>query len=202
MTAGCASSMRAASSCAANPPNTTECTAPRRAARKHGDHRLRHHRHVDDDAVALADAQPAQRSGEAGRFVEQFSVGVGALRPGHRRVVDQRRLFGAASVDMTVQRVGAGVQLAVGKPAVERRIGVIEDALRLADPRHRPRGVGPEGHGIGDAGIEQVAISAHTRTVARERFPIVRFHDRRALARGGTPHASGGPPARRAGGEY
>ncbi len=31
MTAGRASSMRAASSLAANPPNTTECTAPSRA---------------------------------------------------------------------------------------------------------------------------------------------------------------------------
>ena len=31
MTAGWASSMRAASSFAANPPNTTECTAPSRA---------------------------------------------------------------------------------------------------------------------------------------------------------------------------
>ena len=30
-TLGCASSMRTASSCAAKPPNTTECTAPIRA---------------------------------------------------------------------------------------------------------------------------------------------------------------------------
>ena len=31
MTLGAASSIRVASSCAANPPNTTECTAPIRA---------------------------------------------------------------------------------------------------------------------------------------------------------------------------
>ncbi len=31
ITFGVASSIRAASSCAANPPNTTECTAPSRA---------------------------------------------------------------------------------------------------------------------------------------------------------------------------
>jgi hypothetical protein len=31
MSRGCASSMRLASSLAANPPNTTECTAPMRA---------------------------------------------------------------------------------------------------------------------------------------------------------------------------
>ena len=144
-------------------------------ARQHRDHRLGHHRHVDDDSVALADTQAAQHSGEARGLVQQLAVGVGALRPGYRRVVDQRRLLGAAAVDVAVQRVGAGVQLAVGKPAVERRIGVIEDALRFARPCHRPRGVGPEGRGIGDAGVEQVAISAHTRTVAREWLPIVRF---------------------------
>ncbi len=97
------------------------------------------------------------------------------LRAGHRRVVDQRGLLAAAAVDVAVQRVGAGVQLAVGKPAVERRIGVVEDALRFAGPRHRPRGVGPEGRGIGDAGVEQFAIAGHTGTVARKPFSIVRF---------------------------
>ena len=48
-------------------------------AREHRDHRLGHHRHVDDDAVALADAQPAQRAGEARGLVQQLAVGVGAL---------------------------------------------------------------------------------------------------------------------------
>ena len=123
----------------------------------------------------LPTPKPAQHSGEARGLVQQLAVGVGALRPGHGGVVDQRRLLGAAPVDVAVQRVGAGVQLAVGKPAVERRIGVIEDALRFAGPCHRPRGVGPEGRGIGDAGVEQVAITAHTGTVARKRLSIVRF---------------------------
>ena len=131
--------------------------------REHRDHRLGDHRHVDDDAVALADAQPAQHTGEARGLVQQLAVRVGALRAGDRRVVDQGRLLGAAAVDVAVQRVAAGVQLAVGKPPVERWIGVVEDALRFAGPRHRPRGVGPKSRGVGDAGVEQVPITAHTR---------------------------------------
>ena len=47
MTFGVASLMRVASSLAAKPPNTTECTAPMRAQAEHGDQRLRHHRHVE-----------------------------------------------------------------------------------------------------------------------------------------------------------
>ena len=71
MTFGVASSMRVASSLAAKPPNTTEWIAPSRAQAEHGDHRLRHHRHVDDDAVALADAGLDERAGEARDLVAQ-----------------------------------------------------------------------------------------------------------------------------------
>src|SRR4029077_12813704 len=92
----------------------------------------------------------------------QLAVRVGALRAGDRRVVDQGRLLGAAAVDVAVQRVGAGVELAVGKPPVEGWVGVVEDALRFAGPRHRPRCVGPESRGVGDAGVEQVPVTAPT----------------------------------------
>ena len=106
--------MRAASSCAANPPNTTECTAPSRAHASiaiaaSGTIGMDHH------AVALADTQAAQRAREPRGFVEQFVVGVGARCDlGHGGVVDQRRLVAAAALDMAVQRVGAGVELASG----------------------------------------------------------------------------------------
>ena len=45
--------MRVASSLAANPPNTTEWTAPMRAQASMAVERLQDHRHVDDDPVAL-----------------------------------------------------------------------------------------------------------------------------------------------------
>jgi hypothetical protein len=41
-------------------------------ARQHGDDRLRHHRHVDDDAVALADAEVAQHRGAGLNLVQQL----------------------------------------------------------------------------------------------------------------------------------
>ena len=123
-------------------------------ARQHRDDGLGDHRHVDDDAVALVHAEAAQHAGEARRLVEQFAVGVGALRVGHRRVVDQRGLVAAAGLDVAVQRVGAGVEFPVGEPAVERRVRVVEDLLRLPRPGHRAGGVGPEGRRVGDAGVE------------------------------------------------
>ena len=145
-------------------------------AGQHRDDGLGHHRHVDDDAVALVDAEAAQHSREPRGHVEQFAVGVGALRAGDGRVVDQRRLVAASAVDVPVQRVGARVEFAVREPAVERRIGVVEDALRLPRPRHRAGGVGPEGRGVVDAGVEQFAVPGHSGTVARRRrFSIVRF---------------------------
>ena len=75
ITTGLASSMRVASSLAAKPPNTTEWTAPMRAQASMATSGLRHHRHVDDDPVALADPVPDQGTGEAGDQVLQLGVG-------------------------------------------------------------------------------------------------------------------------------
>ena len=148
-------------------------TQPR--AGQHRDDGLGNHRHVDDDAVTLIDAEGPQCAREPRCLIEQFAVGVGALRAGDRRVVDQRGLLAAAGFDVTVQRIGASVELAIGEPPIERRVGVVEDLLRLPGPGHRAGGVGPERTGIGDADVEQFAIAGHTRTVARNRLPKVRF---------------------------
>ena len=73
MTFGLASSMRVASSVAAKPPNTTEWMAPMRAQASMRDHGLGHHRHVDDDAVALADAEVLQHAAERRHLVVQLA---------------------------------------------------------------------------------------------------------------------------------
>ena len=67
--------IRLASSGDANPPNTTEWIAPIRAQASIADDGLGHHRHVDDDAVAAADAPPDQHAGEPGHLVAQLAVG-------------------------------------------------------------------------------------------------------------------------------
>jgi hypothetical protein len=46
------------------PPNTTECTAPMRAQASIAYRGFGDHRQVDGDAVALLDAEVAQRVGE------------------------------------------------------------------------------------------------------------------------------------------
>jgi hypothetical protein len=60
ITFGLASSMRVASELEAKPPNTTEWMAPMRAQASMANSGLGDHRHVDQHAVALADAQRLQ----------------------------------------------------------------------------------------------------------------------------------------------
>jgi hypothetical protein len=89
-------------------------------AGQHRDDRLRHHRHVDHHAVTLADAEAAQHACEPGRHVKELAVGVGAFGVGDGGVVDQRGLIAASVGDVPVERVGAGVELPIGKPPIER----------------------------------------------------------------------------------
>src|SRR3546814_19280595 len=42
----------------------------------HSHHRCRHHRHVDDDAIAFANAERLQRVGDATDFGVQFAIRV------------------------------------------------------------------------------------------------------------------------------
>ena len=48
-------------------------------AGEHGDRRLRHHRHVEDHAVAFFDAEIAQHAGEHLRLGQQAMIGDGAF---------------------------------------------------------------------------------------------------------------------------
>ena len=153
ITVGAASSIRAASSWLANPPNTTEWTAPRRAAGQHRDDRLGDHRQVEHHPVAPCQLEIAEDTGETCCLVEQFAVGVGALGIGDRGVVDRGQLV-AANGDMSVQRIGAGVQFSVWEPAVERGVVVIEDALGFRFLRDGLCRFGPERGRIRQAGLE------------------------------------------------
>ena len=90
-------------------------------AGQHRDDGLGDHRHVDDHAIALPDAEARERAGEAGGEVAKLRVAENANLPGHRAVVDQRGPLAGAALDVPVERVEAGVQHAAGEPAVERR---------------------------------------------------------------------------------
>jgi hypothetical protein len=113
-------------------------------AGQHGDRRLGHHRHVDDDPVALADPPGRERAREGRDLVAQLGIGVGPDRVGDWRVVDQRGLGPAAVLDVAVDRVVAGVQHAAGEPAIERLIGIVEDLVPGLLPMDRPGRLRPE----------------------------------------------------------
>ena len=124
---------------------------PEAGAGEHGDRGERHHRQVDDDAVALAHAEAAQHAREARDLVEQLGVGQRRDRPGDRGVVDDRGLVAAAVADVPVERVVAGVEHPAGEPAVQRRGVVVEHPLRLGVPLHERGRLAPEPVRVGQA---------------------------------------------------
>ena len=117
-------------------------------AGKHGDRRFRHHRHIKNDAVALADAEIAQHAAEHLRFGEQAMVADGALYAGKRRIVDDGGLLAAPGLDMAVDRVETGVADAVGKPAAVDAGLRIEHGFRLLEPVDVGRRLAPKAQRI------------------------------------------------------
>jgi hypothetical protein len=92
---------------------------------QHGDHRLRHHRHVEDDAVAFEDAEVPQYGGQHLHLGEQPVIGDGALGSGKRRIVDDGGLAAAPGMDMTVERVPTRVADCARKPAaIDPGVGI------------------------------------------------------------------------------
>ena len=85
-------------------------------AGEHGDRRLRDHRHVEDDAVALADAAILQHRGERLHLGQQLAVADPPLRAGDRAVVDDRGRVGPLR-GVAVDAVAAGVALRADEPA-------------------------------------------------------------------------------------
>ena len=103
-------------------------------AGEHGEHRLRHHRHVDDDAVALFHAEIAQHGAEQLHLGQHPAVGEGLHGVGDGEIVDQRRLVVAAGEHVTIERVVAGVAGRAGEPAAVNAGVLVEDLLRLLEP--------------------------------------------------------------------
>src|SRR6516165_12808401 len=97
-----------------------------------GEHRYRrlgNHRHVDQHAVALADAEVCENAGETRDLVTQLAIGEALHLLGDRAVPDQRDALALPCRDMTVERVPAGVELRAREPAVERGPARVEHAV-------------------------------------------------------------------------
>ncbi len=117
-------------------------------AGEHRHHRLRDHRHVDDDAIALGDAASCQHPCESGNLIAKLLVGVRPDGAGYRAVVDERGLVTSASVDVAIEGVVRGVELAADEPPALGAGRTIEHVVPLPVPiDHRCR-FAPEGFGI------------------------------------------------------
>ena len=140
-------------------------------AGQHAHHRFRDHRHVEDDAVALLDAEVEQHAGERGHFVGELGVGVGAGRVGDGAVVDQRRQATAAVLDVAVEAVVGGVALGAREPAaVQTGVGIDHLVPELV-PGDVTGGVGPEPFRVlFPRGVDLV--------IATHRFPPMRHTTR------------------------
>ena len=123
------SSMRPASESGEKPPNTTEWTAPSARAGEHGVGRLRDHRHVDGDAVALGDVAVAQDVGHPAYFVVQLLIGDLLVVLGIVAFPDDRDLIGARG-QMPVDAVVGDVGDAVLVP-LDRDVAGVADVLDL-----------------------------------------------------------------------
>lgn len=112
-------------------------------ASQHGEHRLDHVRHVDDDTIALAHAQRAQYRRERIHLAVQFAIAQFPRDAGLAGYCHQRQLP-AALGKMPVHCVVAEVGGAADEPAAERRPRLIENPLRRRLPVDQSRLLGPE----------------------------------------------------------
>ncbi len=133
-------------------------------AGEHAHDRFRHHRHIEDNAVALADAEIAQHGAEQLHLREQAAVSEGLLGIGDGGIVDQRGLVVAAREAMAVERVVAGVAHGAGEPAaVVAGLGV-EYFFRRLVPVDLLRRLAPEAF--------RVALPARVNVVVPARASV------------------------------
>jgi hypothetical protein len=156
---------------------------PDSGAGEHGDGRFRHHRHVDDDPIALVDALLRKGPREAADEVEQLGVGDRALRLGNRAVVDDGGLLAAAGGDVAVDGVVASVEHATIEPLVEGRLVRTEHTPPGLDPVDEPSHLPPESLRLHERAPVELLIAAHVPAlpafVAAPRYGSVRAAQRR-----------------------
>ncbi len=143
----------------------------------HGHHAFHAHRHVDEHAVALLHAMRLQGIGELAHALQQLPVsdlGDGAvvgLEENGGLVLDRR-------AHVLVQAVGTGVELAVGKPLVERRLGLVQRLReRLGPLQVLARQARPEALGILVGFGAQGLVAGHARHAGRLHHAIGRRED-------------------------
>ena len=115
---------------------------------QHGDRRLGHHRHVNDDPVSLSSALALENTGKARHLIEQVAIAEDLDCLGDRAVINESGLLGPAVCHLTVQGVVASVDDASGEPTVKARPRCIEHLVPFLVPMNRFRRIRPEAFGI------------------------------------------------------
>ena len=113
-------------------------------AAEHGDGGFRHHRHIDDDPIALGHAECQQGPGEARDLILQLRIGDHRLGAGDGAVVNDGGLVAPTGGDMPIHGVVTGVQHPAREPAMEGRIGAVQDLVPRPIPVDKLCGLGPE----------------------------------------------------------
>ena len=117
-------------------------------AGQHGEERLGDHGRIDDDPVALADAQIHQHGGERADLVEQLRIGDAPLGACQGAVIDDGVLRPAPARHMAIHRIPAGVAFRVRKPMAVNPGLFVENTSGRRDPVDLAGRFGPESFGI------------------------------------------------------
>ena len=78
-------------------------------ATQRGDDGFRDHRHIDNDTVSLLDPLGHEYASESCNLILKVAVRERALGTSDRTIVNNRSLFAAACLDMTVDAIEAGI---------------------------------------------------------------------------------------------
>ncbi len=129
-------------------------------ARQHGEHRFRDHRHVDQHAIAAADAERAEHRRHAVHFAVQLAERVGRVLTGLGRDVDQGRGV-AQFVEVPVDGVVAEVGAAADEPLRERRPRMVQHLGERHMPVDERRLLAPERRRISDRSLVELLVARH-----------------------------------------
>ena len=99
--------------------------------------------------------------GEMCNLVAEFAVADAALRVRDRAVIDDCRLVTTPRLDVAVDGVVARVELAAGKPSIDRYVGIVQHAIPALFPVDTFRRFGPEFRRVLDRTPVNVRIFAH-----------------------------------------
>ena len=135
-----------------------DCTEPHR--REHREHRLRDHRHVDQDSIALANTLCGENRGEAVDLGGELAIAISPALIRLGRNEDERRLLGACR-EMAIDGVMAEVGAAADEPACKGRAAVIEHLRKGRLPIDQRRPLPPECVAIVQGSVMRLGVVGH-----------------------------------------